>query len=154
MFGFLASKAVVFVVLASVSSGGYFYVQSLRHQLQAAVEAQQKLEDAIKARDLVMKKQQEDMENIRKINIELNNKFNNAQKDVSDLQKKFRESNGKARNLIDMANKKPREIEERLNRGTKMALRCNELATGASLKSEDDKNTICPELVKSKKEVK
>jgi hypothetical protein len=53
-----------------------------------------------------------------------------------------------------MANKKPREIEERLNRGTKMALRCNELATGASLKSEDDKNTICPELVKSKKEVK
>jgi hypothetical protein len=154
MFGFLASKAVVFVVLASVSSGGYFYVQSLRHQLQAAVEAQQKLEDAIKARDLVMKKQQEDMENIRKINIELNNKFNNAQKDVSDLQKKFRESNGKARNLSDMANKKPREIEERLNRGTKMALRCNELATGASLKSEDDKNTICPELVKSKKEVK
>jgi len=154
MFGFLASKAVVFVVLASVSSGGYFYVQSLRHQLQAAVEAQQKLEDAIKARDLVMKKQQEDMENIRKINIELNNKFNNAQKDVSDLQKKFRESNGKARNLSDMANKKPREIEERLNRGTKMALRCNELATGASLKSEDDKNTICPELVKSKKEAK
>lgn len=154
MFGFLASKAVVFVVLAAVSSGGYFYVQSLRHQLQAAIEVQQKLEDAVKARDLVLKKQQEDMENIRKINIELNNKFNNAQKDVTDLQKKFRESNGKARNLSDMANKKPKEIEERLNRGTKLALRCNELATGAPLKPEDDKNTICPELVKSKKEAK
>lgn len=154
MFGFLASKALVFVVLAAVSSGGYFYVQSLRHQLQAAVEAQQKLEDAIKARDLVMKKQQEDLENIRKVNIELNNKFNNAQRDVSDLQKKFRESNGKARNIGDMANKKPKEIEDRLNKGTKMALRCNEIATGSPLKPEDNNNTICPELVKSKKEAK
>lgn len=154
MFGFLASKALVFVVLAAVSSGGYFYVQSLRHQLQAAVEAQQKLEDVIKARDLVMKKQQEDLENIRKVNIELNNKFNNAQRDVSDLQKKFRESNGRARNIGDMANKKPKEIEDRLNKGTKMALRCNEIATGSPLKPDDDKNTICPELVKSKKEAK
>ena len=53
-----------------------------------------------------------------------------------------------------MANKKPKEIEDRLNKGTKMALRCNEIATGSPLKPEDNNNTICPELVKSKKEAK
>ena len=46
MLGFVASKAMLMVVIAAVGSGGYFYVQSLRSQLQAAVEAQQKLEDA------------------------------------------------------------------------------------------------------------
>ena len=63
MLGFFASKAMLVVVIASVGSGGYFYVQSLRHQLQAAVEAQQKLEDAIAAKELVMNKMKEFLKN-------------------------------------------------------------------------------------------
>lgn len=151
MFGFIASKAMLFVVLAAVGSGGYFYVQSLRHQLQAAVEVQQKLEDSIKAKDLVMEKMREDIEKIRKINVELNTKFASAQKDVSELEKKFRDAQGKQRDFAKAASEQPKAVQDRINRGTKYALRCNEIATGSPLKPEDDKNNICQELIKSKK---
>jgi uncharacterized protein HemX len=151
MFGFIASKAMLVVVIASVGSGGYFYVQSLRHQLQAAVEAQQKLEDAIAAKELVMNKMKEDIENIRKINAELNTKFANAQRDVNDLEKKFRDSEGRLRDFSKSAAQNPKALQDRINRGTKFALRCNEISSGAPLKPEDDANNICQELIKSKK---
>lgn len=151
MLGFIASKAMLFVVIAAVSSGGYFYVQSLRAQLQAAVEVQAKLESAIEAKDLAMQKMRDDIEKIRKINMELNSKFADAQKDVSELEKKFRDAQGRQRDLAKTAMEQPKAVQDRINRGTKFALRCNEIATGAPLKPEDDKNNICQELIKSKK---
>ena len=151
MLGFFASKAMLVVVIASVGSGGYFYVQSLRHQLQAAVEAQQKLEDAIAAKELVMNKMKEDIENIRKINSELNTKFATAQRDVHDLEKKFRDSEGRLKDCSRAAVQNPKALQDKINRGTKFALRCNEISSGAPLKPEDDANNICQELIKSKK---
>jgi len=151
MLGFIASKAMLMVVIASVGSGGYFYVQSLRHQLQAAVEAQQKLEDALAAKELVMKQMQEDIEKIRKINADLNIKFSNAQKDVSELEKKFQDAQGRQRDFSRAAMQNPKALQDKINRGTQFALRCNEIATGSPLKPEDDKNNICQELIKSKK---
>jgi len=151
MLGFIASKAMLMVVIASVGSGGYFYVQSLRSQLQAAVEAQQKLEDAIAAKELVMKQMQEDFEKIRKINSDLTIKFSNAQRDVSDLEKKFSDAQGRQRDFSKAAMQNPKALQDRINRGTQFALRCNEISTGSPLKPEDDKNNICQELIKSKK---
>jgi septal ring factor EnvC (AmiA/AmiB activator) len=151
MLGFVASKAMLMVVIAAVGSGGYFYVQSLRSQLQAAVEAQQKLEDAIAAKELVMKQVQEDIEKIRKLNADLNIKFSNAQRDVSDLEKKFQDAQGRQRDFARAATQNPKALQDKINRGTQFALRCNEIATGSPLKPEDDKNNICQELIKSKK---
>jgi hypothetical protein len=154
MFGFIASKAMLVVIIAAIGSGGYFYVQSLRHQLQISIETQQKLEDALQAKDMIISKMKEDIDNIRKINVEINSRFLSAQKDVSDLEKKFRDAQGRQRDLEKIAKEQPKVLQDRINRGTKFALRCNEIATGAPLKPEDDTNNICQELIKSKKENK
>lgn len=154
MFGLIASKAMLVVIIAAIGSGGYFYVQSLRHQLQAAVEVQQKLEDALQAKEMIITKMKDDVDNIRKINVELNSRFISAQKDVTELEKKFRDAQGRQRDLEKIAKEQPNALQDRINRGTKFALRCNELATGAPLKPEDDNNNICQELIKNKKENK
>jgi hypothetical protein len=56
-----------------------------------------------------------------------------------------------------MAQEKPSIVEEKVNRGSKDALRCNELITGSPL-TEDEaagkvRNNICPTLL-PKPEVK
>lgn len=151
MLSFFASKSMLVVVIASIGSGGYFYIQSLRHQLQTSKVAQQKLEDVIAAKELVMNKMNEDLENMKKINEELNTKFANAKRDVTELEKKFKDAQGRQRDFSKLATQNPKVLQEKINRGTQFALRCNEISSGAPLKPEDDANNICQELIKSKK---
>lgn len=151
MLSFIASRSMLIIVTASLASGGYFYVQNLRHQLQLSVEIQKKLENVIAEKEIVMKQMLEDFEKIKKINNDLTISFLNSQKDFSELQKKFQDSQGRQRDFAKMATQNPKALQERINRGTQFALRCNEIVTGSPLKPEDDKNNICQELIKSKK---
>jgi hypothetical protein len=56
-----------------------------------------------------------------------------------------------------MAAEKPSVVEDKINRGTKDALRCNELLTGSPLTQNEIsgkvRNNICPDLL-PKPEVK
>ena len=82
----------------------------------------------------------------------MNEDFAAANREMSALEKKFKESSsGQQRNFNALAIQNPQSIEEKVNRGTKYALRCNELATGSSIESDDEKNNICPDLVKKRK---
>ena len=82
-------------VVIGIGTCGYFYIESLEARLQTAAEIQGKLSDALEAQKAVMQAQKEDVDRIRLISNDLNNQFNSAQKDVNDLARKFRETDGK-----------------------------------------------------------
>ena len=128
-------------------------VQMLRMDLQIARENQAKLEDVVASQKAVMEQTNRDIEKMREINSNLNVEMRSAQRDVSDLERKFREGPGsKPRDVGSMAMKDPQKLQDKINRGTHLALRCNEIATGSPLTEDErsgkERNSICPELIK------
>lgn len=153
MFAGLGLKLAIALFLVSVMSGGIIYVQMLRMDLQIARENQAKLEDVVASQKAVMEQTNRDIEKMREINSNLNVEMRSAQRDVSDLERKFREGpGGKPRDVGSMAMKDPQKLQDKINRGTHLALRCNEIATGSPLTEDErsgkERNSICPELIK------
>lgn len=145
-------KIAIAAILFSIISGGYFYIQALQGKLEAAAEVQQRMEGVINQQKLVMEKNAEDMRKMQQINVEIAKKIQQAQDEVNELNRKFQK-----RDLALLAAKKPSDIEIRINRGTKDALRCNELVSGSALTKDElsgkIKNGICQELIDSMKGV-
>lgn len=144
MFGGLQLKIIIALILISVISGGYFYIQALRGELAVAAEVQKKLEGVIEQQKLVMEKNAEDMRKMQEINQKVSDEFAKSQREVNALNKKFEK-------FANISKTKPTETEMRVNRGTRDALRCNELITGSPLTKEEKagtmKNGICPEIL-------
>lgn len=151
MINTFALKLGGVVVAISLAIGCYFYIQNLHIRIEQAVDNQKKLESIVEAKSLIIDKIKDDFESMRKINNDLTEKFDIAQSDVDRLKKEFLDERGRIRDFSKLATQKPKELQSAINRGTKFALRCNEIATGSPLKIEDDNNTICPELIKSLK---
>jgi hypothetical protein len=151
-------KIAIAAILFSIISGGYFFIKEQQAQLELAKEVQAKMEGVIEKQGLAMDNMKADMERMGQVQKELSGSINAAEKDTKALAKKFTEdAEGRERNLAAMAAEKPSVVEEKINRGTKDALRCNELLTGAPL-TEDEKagkvrNNICADLL-PKPEVK
>lgn len=154
MFGLsgIGLKIAIAAILFSVISGGYFYIQSLRSELQLAAEVQAKLEDNIKAKDAAMDQMKRDIENMNRIQTDLNTKLRAAEATTNELARRFNvDRNGNERNIGRIAGERPAAVETKINRGTRDALRCNEIITGSPL-TEDEKsgkvrNSICPDLM-------
>jgi hypothetical protein len=160
MFGFggIGLKIAIAAILFSVISGGYFYIKQQQAELELAKEVQAKMEGVIQKQGLAMDNMKADVERMGQVQTELSSKVNEAQRENQDLAKKFtQDAEGKERNLSAMAQEKPSIVEEKINRGSKDALRCNELITGAPLTEEEAagkvRNNICPTLL-PKPEVK
>jgi hypothetical protein len=144
----LSIKIAIAAVLFSVVSGGYFYIQALEGKLEAAAEVQQRLEGVINQQKLVMERNAADLKKMQSINAEVADKATKAQQEVAAL-------NNKLSKLDEVVAKAPpTQTEIKINRGTKDALRCNELVTGSPLTTDElsgkIKNNICPELIASK----
>ncbi len=139
-------KIAIAAILFSVISGGYFYIQALQGKLEAAAEVQQRMEGVITQQKMVMEQQQADMKKMQAINAEVAKVAQQAQNDVNALNRKFQQ-----RDLAMSAAKKPAEVEVRVNRGTRDALRCNELVTGAPLTPDElsgkVRNNICQNVI-------
>jgi hypothetical protein len=84
---------------------------------------------------------------MQEINNQVAEVAQSAQKEANDLRGKFPRFNNIAKN-------NPVEAEMRINRGTKDALRCNEIVTGSRLTAEEIsgtiQNNICSDLIKTK----
>ena len=142
-------KVAIAAILFSIVSGGYFYIQALEGKLEAAAEVQQRMEGVITQQKMVMEQQQADMKKMQTINADIAQKAQQAQNDVNELNRKFQK-----RDVAMLATKKPTEVETRANRGTKDALRCNELVTGSPLTPDElnskVRNNICQDVIDSK----
>jgi len=154
MFGLggIGLKIAIAAILFSVISGGYFYIQSLRSDLKLAAEVRGKLEDSIKAKDAAMEQTRRDLENMNRIQSDLNGRLRAAENTSNELARRFNvDRNGNERNLGRIAGERPAVVEVRINRGTRDALRCNEIITGSPL-TEDERNgkvrnSICQDLL-------
>lgn len=143
---FNTATLIAGAILLSVVTSGYFYIGTLQAELETAAEARGKLEDAIKAKDLVMESQRKDLELQRQINTKISQDWNEAQKEKRDLEQKFK----RVQSLAEAAAKNPSVTEQKINRGTAYALRCNEIVTGSPIVESDKANNICPDLIKMK----
>ena len=144
----LGIKIAIAAILISIVSGGYFYIQALEGKLEAAAEVQQRMEGVINQQKLVMERNADDLKKMRNLNIEVATQANRAQQELSAL-------NSKLTKLDEVVVKAPpTQTEIKINRGTKDALRCNEIVTGSPLTNAEIsgkiKNNICPDLIASK----
>lgn len=153
MFGFggIGLKIAIAAILFSIVSGGYFYIQSLRSELKVAAEVQGKMQDVITSQTQAMNTIKQDIERMNEAQKEISSKVQEAQKTSDDLAKKFtQDSQGRERNLTREALARPQVMEEKINQGSKNALRCNEIITGSQLTADEKsgkvKNPICPNL--------
>jgi len=144
----LGIKIVIASILISIVSGGYFYIQALEGKLEAAAEVQQRMEGVINQQKLVMERNAADLKKMQTINAEVAAEATKAQQELSAL-------NNKLTKLDEVVVKAPpTQTEIKINRGTKEALRCNEIVTGSPLTTNEIsgkiKNNICPDLIASK----
>ena len=143
----MSIRIIIGVILVCIMTTGYFYIESLNSQLEAAAELQQKLEGVIDQQQQVMDRNDADMKKMQQLNKDLSENFTNTQQEANELRGKFDKMN-----LTKSANSLPTETEMKINRGTRDALRCNELVTGAKLTADEKsgkvQNNICSDAIK------
>jgi len=154
MFGLsgIGLKIAILLIVSSLAATGWFYVKHLQGEIKLAAERQARMDAVITAQNQAMDAVQRDIARMQTTQRELNTKIQQAEAANRELENKFtRSSSGRQRNFAELAKKEPEKVEESINRGTKDALRCNELVTGSPLTEEEKagrvRNTICPNLL-------
>jgi hypothetical protein len=148
-------KLLFALVIMGGLAGGVTYVYKLKADLATSEANNAKLEDSVEEQKLVIAQQALDMDNIRgamKEQAELSKRLNASIKDLRDKFTKVNAS-GEKRDIGNLAEKKPKLMQRAINRGTKNALRCMEIAMGSPL-TEKEKNAIkksqinpeCPDI--------
>ena len=155
MFGIGAIiKAVAMLATVVILAVGGWYVMNLKADLAVSEINNEKLKDGIKEQQDLMDRMQNDIKQIQETNKELQDLSNKQKADVDALSKKFsQDSKGNARDFGALAAEKPELVERLVNRGTKNAMRCLEIASGAprteqeiNAKTSSEINKECPAI--------
>ena len=141
MIVFMAIKLAIFMALLAGAGGAFFYVQNLQATVDLLEANNAKLEAAVDEQKQVIEQQAKDTKAIafaHKNQMALNAKLDAS---INDLRAKFHKVNasGKKRDIGSLAEQKPALMAKVINRGTKNAMRCMEIAMGSSL-TEKEKN--------------
>ena len=148
MFGQI--KMVITLIMIMGIAGGGMYVFKLRADNAILKANQVQLETAITEQNKVLEQQKEDFEAIMESNKKLNVLIQTFKQDLEDLDKRFTKKN---RDVGKLAIEKTKPVEKVINKGSKNAARCMELASGAEhteaeLKAtkKSEINPECPSL--------
>lgn len=137
-----------YIIAATVILGGYAYIQYQDVKLEVARSNILRLEDITKSQDVALKQKDADIERIRALSVEISKKWSVANQETINLKKKLTETKiGESRDLGKLISKDPKIMEDRINRGTRFALRCNEILSGSPILEMDKDNNICPSLI-------
>jgi len=129
---FSAAKYLIILIIVVAIGGSLWYITDLKANLAIAKQNEEKLEDAIGAQQRVIEGMQQDIQDIQSANADLAAQNAQAQKEIKTLSDKFNvNAKGEARDFGAMASAKPKLIERLIDRGTRNALRCLEIASGA-----------------------
>ena len=141
--------AIAIMLITGIAGAG-IYVMKLRSDNAILKANQTKLEGAIAEQNKVLEQQKQDFEAILESNKKLNTLINTFKKDLEDLDKRFTKKN---RDIGKLAIERTEAIERIINKGSKNAARCIELASGAEHTEEELKATLkskinpeCPAL--------
>jgi hypothetical protein len=145
----LSILAIVLVVVA----GGY-YIINLKANLAVSEMNNKILEQGIADQRVEIQKMQQDISAIQKANADLAESSNRARADVIALQEKFsQDARGQSRDFGVLAKERPDLIQRLVNRGTRNAMRCLEIASGAARTPEEiaavtssEINKECPSI--------
>lgn len=144
-----AIKAIVVLMVVALVAAGGWYVTNLKADLAVSEINNKQLQDGIKEQQALLEQQQKDITQIQETNKQLQEQNEKQKQDVSALQNKFDK-----RDFGAFAAQKPELVQALVNKGTKNALRCLELASGAPLTEEEKKaktpteaNRECPSLI-------
>jgi ABC-type bacteriocin/lantibiotic exporter with double-glycine peptidase domain len=152
MIGILpAIRMLLIVVVVAIIAGGLWYVTNLKADLATSEANNRQLVEATREQNLLIEQMKQDVVAIQQANAELQQQNERQRRDVETLNSKFSK-----RDFGALAAEKPAVVEKLVNRGTKHALRCMELAAGAPLtdaekaaKTPMEANRECPSLIDS-----
>ena len=138
---FMFIKIAMVVAVVGGLGGGVAYVYKIKADLATSEANNVKLENSVEEQKLVIAQQILDIDNIKnamKEQAELAKRLNAS---IEDLRDKFHKVNasGEKRDIGNLAEQKPKLMQRAINRGTKNALRCMEIAMGSPL-TEKEKN--------------
>lgn len=150
----LIIRAVVAVIITVIIAGGLWYFSNLKADLVQSRENARRLEEGVREQQALMQQMTEDLKQIQSINRELHTTAERHRDEVDALTKKFsQDARGQSRDFGVMARERPELVERLVNRGTKNAMRCLEIASGAPLtaqelaaKSSSEINRECPAI--------
>jgi hypothetical protein len=148
-------KFVFYLVILAMIGGGLYYITGLRADLVQSRVNEEKLTDAITQQALLIEQMKRDAEQKQKISEELQARAAQQGQDLARLENKFSQSaSGQNRDFGALAAARPDSAARAVNRGTKNAQRCFELAMGAPLTQEEknaktplEANRECPTLI-------
>ena len=137
-------------ILVSSLAGAGLYVMKLRSDNAILKANQIKLEEAVASQQEVIAQQKADFETIMAANAKLQDTRDILQAELQNLDDKFNKTNasGKKRDIGDLAVNRPESVERVINRASDNALRCVEIAMGASL-TEEEINAVLPSEINS-----
>jgi len=152
MIGILpAIRMLLIVVVVAIIAGGLYYVINLKADLAISEANNQQLVEATREQNLLIEQMKQDVASIQQANAELQQQNERQRRDVETLNSKFSK-----RDFGALAAEKPEVVERLVNRGSKNALRCMELAAGAPLTDQEraaktpmEANRECPSLIDS-----
>ena len=155
MFGIGASiKATVALLIVAIVAAGGWYVMNLKADLAISEENSKRLQEGVREQQALMKQMAEDIAKIQDINRELAEQTTKHRAEVDALSRKFsQDAKDQPRDFGQFAKERPELVERLVNRGTKNAMRCLEIASGAprtaeeiSAKSATEINKECPAI--------
>jgi chromosome segregation ATPase len=147
---FSSIRLIFTVLIISGIAGAGMYVMKLRADNATLKANQLELEKGIESQTKLLEQQKQDFNAIMESNKKLNALVMTFKKDLDDLDKRF---NKKKRDFGKLAIQRTGAIERIMNKGSKNAKRCVELASGAKHTEEELKatrkseiNPECPSL--------
>lgn len=150
MMGITATiRAIAMLAMVIILAAGGWYVMNIKADLAVSEANNEKLAEATRSQNDLIESMKKDIQQIQQINGELQQAYERQKKDVDTLNSKFSK-----RDFGALAAEKPAVVEKLVNRGTKNAMRCFELATGAQLndqeksaKTASEANRECPAFI-------
>jgi hypothetical protein len=148
---FAIIRLVIILVIVVILAAGAWYVTNLKADLATSEANVKQLVDATREQNLLIEQMKQDVVSIQKANADLQAQTEKQRQDVATLSTKFSK-----RDFGALAAEKPAVVEKLVNRGSKNALRCMELASGAPLNDQEkaaktpmEANRECPSLIDS-----
>jgi hypothetical protein len=147
-------RAIVALIMTVVIAGGLWYVSNLKADLVQSQENARRLQEGIQEQKDLLKQMVEDVAAIQQTNRDLQNLTERYRGEVDTLTKKFsQDARGNPRDFGQLARERPELVERLVNRGTRNAMRCLELASGAvhtqeelAAKTSAEINKECPAI--------
>lgn len=147
-------RAVAMLVMVIILAAGGWYVMNLKADLAVSEMNAKTLQEGIKEQQDLMNRMQEDIKTIQETNERLQNLTEEQKKEVETLSRKFsQDAKGQPRDFGALAAERPELVERLVNRGTKNAMRCLEIASGAprteaelNAKTSSEINKECPAI--------